>query len=208
MKYYSIVRGEEYDNLLKISLEGTILDVGGSKKSGYHELIQGKNKFIVINLDENCEPDYFVDIEKEYPFENNQFDHAICLNVLEHVYEFENTFSEQVRCVKSGGKIIIATPFMHHIHASPDDFLRYTDSAFKRMAKKNNCKIELIAPMGNGLFSLLFQSIGGSIPTTVLQALSKKICVGLDWFLNKISKRYRRLSSRIPLGYFVILEKV
>jgi SAM-dependent methyltransferase len=207
MKYYSIIRGQEYDNLSKLNLDGKILDVGGSKKSGYHELVKGKNEFIVINLDPTCQPDHFVDIEKSFPFENSSFDHAICLNVLEHVYEFEVTFGEQVRCVRSGGKIIVATPFIHHVHASPDDFMRYTESSFRRMAKKFDCEIDTLVPIGDGFFSLIFQTIGGSIPTTVLQATVKEFCVGLDKILNKLSKSYRKLTSRIPLGYFVVFTK-
>lgn len=207
MKYDSIVRGGEYEILKGFTLDGKILDVGGSKKSGYHQLIKGENSFTIINLSEECEPDIFVDIEKVFPFEDGQFDHSLCLNVLEHVYEFENAFSEQVRCVKQGGKIVIATPFMHNIHASPDDYLRYTDSAFKRMAQKYSCDIESIQPLGKGIFSFIFQSIGGSIPTTFLQAFCKWISVSLDSLFYKISSRYRRLANRIPLAYFVIMRK-
>lgn len=207
MKYHSIIRGLEYENLQKINLEGKVLDVGGSKKSGYHELIGGSATFDVVNLDQSCEPDYVFDIEKPFPISDQSYDHAVCLNVLEHVYEFENTFSEQVRCIKPGGMIVIATPFMHHIHASPDDYMRYTQSSFERMAKKYNCEIVQLTPLGFGLFSLIFQSVGGSLPTKVLQATVKSLFVSLDKFGNKISKRYRRLTSRIPLGYFVVMKK-
>lgn len=207
MKYSSIVRGSEYEILKRLILDGDILDVGGSKKSGYHKFVKGNNRFTIINLSQDCEPDYFVDIEHTFPFKDGQFDHALCLNVLEHVFEFENAFSEQVRCIKSGGKIVVAAPFMHNIHASPDDFLRFTDSSYRRLAKKYNCEIESINPLGKGLFSLIFQTIGGSIPTTILQATFKVISVSTDNVLCKISSRYRRLSARIPLAYFVIMRK-
>jgi SAM-dependent methyltransferase len=207
MKYYSIIRGQEYENLTKLKLDGRILDVGGSKKSGYHELIKGDNSFTVINISDNAEPDFFVDIEKRFPFDDNSFDHAICLNVLEHIYEFENAFSEQVRCVREGGTIVIATPFMHHIHASPDDYLRYTESAFRRMSDKFGCEIVQIKQLGDGFFSLCFQSIGGSIPTTFLQLSFKIMAINLDNFFNKLSRKYRKLTSRLPLGYFVVMIK-
>jgi SAM-dependent methyltransferase len=207
MKYFSIIRGAEYERLEKLSLDGEILDVGGSRRSGYHQLISGTNKFTVINIDSECEPDYFVNIEEQFPFEDGQFDNAICFNVLEHVYEFENVVSEQIRCIKPGGKIVIATPFMHHVHGSPDDYLRYTESAFKRMATKYDCSVEKIEQLGDGFFSLGFQCVGDAIPTTYLQFFFKVIAVSLDKFLNKISRRYRQLTSRLPLGYYVILEK-
>jgi SAM-dependent methyltransferase len=204
---YSIIRLAEYDHLSKLKLEGTILDVGGSKKSGYHELIKGNHNFTVINIDETCDPDLFVDIEKVFPFEDNSYDHAICLNVLEHVFEFENAFKEQVRCVKSGGKIVLAVPFMHYIHGSPDDYLRYTASAYRRLAVKYNVEIEDIYPLGEGLFSLVFQLVGGTLPTNFLRQALRKLSVFLDRSLNKVSKKYRKLASRIPLGYFVVFVK-
>lgn len=207
MTYYSIVRGEEYRNLAKIHLTGRVLDVGGSKKSGYRSLLQGDATFVGINLDPTCEPDFFVDIEKPFPFETGEFDHSVCLNVLEHIFEINTAFSEQVRCVRQGGTLIFATPFMHHIHASPDDYLRYTDSAYRRLAQKYNCTIVSIVPLGDGFFSLGFQSIGGSIPTFFLKSVFRSLAMHLDWFGNKISKHYRRLSARIPLGYFVVMTK-
>jgi SAM-dependent methyltransferase len=186
---------------------GKILDVGGSKKSGYHELLQGAPHFHVINLDPTCEPDTFVDIEKTYPFKDDEFDGAVCLNVLEHIFEFQNAFSEQVRCVKRGGKMIFATPFMHHIHGSPDDYIRYTESSYRRLADKYDCTIESITPLGYGFFSLGYQCVGGVVPTTFIKNILRVIAVSLDTFFNRISKRYQKLTSRIPLGYFVVMVK-
>lgn len=202
-----MLRELEYAQLTSLSVSGDVLDVGGSRNSGYQQLIKGDNEFYVINIDESCKPDEFVDIENKFPFEDCKFDHAICLNVLEHVFEFENVFTETLRVVKVNGKVVFAVPFMHHIHASPDDYLRYTESAYRRLAKKYNCDIETIAPLGHGFFCLVFQCIGESIPTTFLKLCFKKIAVHLDRFLNMISARYRKLSGRIPLGYYIIFIK-
>ncbi len=207
MKSYSIIRGEEYKKLSQLELDGNILDVGGSKHSKYHQLIKGKNKFTVINLDKNCEPDFFVNIEKKFPFKDGQFDHAICLNVLEHVYEFEHVISEQLRCIKPNGSIVIATPFMYHIHGSPDDYMRYTASAYRRVAEKLNCTISRIDPIGYGFFSLGSQCTGEALPTNILRTVVRSTAIFLDKSLNKISKKYRKLTNRIPLGYFVVLQK-
>jgi len=204
---YSILRQEEYAALQKVELHGLVLDVGGSKKSGYHNIVSGKNSFHVINLDENCEPDTFVDLEKKFPFDDEQFDHSLCLNVLEHIFNFENMFSEQVRCIKNKGYLVMATPFMHHIHGSPDDYLRYTQSSYRRLAEKNNCTIISITPLGFGFCSLMFQTIGGSLPTNILRQICKYFSINVDMFLNKISKKYRNLTEVIPLGYFVIMQK-
>jgi SAM-dependent methyltransferase len=204
---YSVIRREEYKYLSNLTLEGKILDAGGSKKSGYHELIKGDHEYTVINIEANCEPDVFVDIEKAFPFEDNSYDHAICLNVLEHLFEFENAFKEQVRCVKQGGRIVIAAPFLYMVHGSPDDYLRYTESSYRKLAEKYNAKIENIYPLGYGFFSLVFQLIGGIVPTNFLRQFLRRCAFLLDTFFNKISRKYRNLTRKIPLGYFVVFIK-
>ena len=146
-------------------------------------------------------------LKKPSLIEDGKFDHVICLNVLEHVFEFENAFKESVRCIKKGGNIIIATPFMHHIHGSPDDYLRYTESAYRQLAEKHNCTIESITPLGFGLFSLFYQTIGGAIPTNIARQTCKHVSIFLDKTLNKMSKSYKKLSKKIPLGYFVVMYK-
>ena len=203
----SIIREREYEILSELTLNGEILDVGGSKKSGYHELIKGEHTYFVVNLDSSCEPDLFHDIETPFPLEENKFDHAICLNVMEHIFESVHVFSEQVRCVKKGGLLIFATPMVYHIHGSPDDYLRYTASSYKRLAQKHNCTIVSIEPIGTGLFSLIFQTVEGGIPRGGLRRAGKWLALRLDSLFNKISKKYRILTERIPLGYMVIIQK-
>lgn len=208
MKNYSIIRGEEYRRLAMVTLTGKVLDVGGSKRSGYHELIKGENSFTVINIDKDCEPDFFVDVEKEFPFENDSFDGAVCLNVLEHVFEFENVVSETVRCLKRDALYVIAVPMLHHIHGSPDDYLRYTESALRRVLTKYGCDVQEVHALGSGFFSLGFQSIGGALPTDFLRLSLKKTAVFLDSKLSSISSKYKKLADRLPLGYFVIARKI
>jgi SAM-dependent methyltransferase len=208
MKTTSILRDCEYEEMAKLKLAGSILDVGGSKKSGYHELVAGDHTFHVINLDPTCEPDTFVDIENAFPFADGEFDGAICLNVLEHIFEVQNAFAETVRVVKVGGTLVFATPFMHHIHGSPDDYGRYTESHYRKMAAKYGCEVASITPLGAGFFSLGYQSVGGSLPTNLLRQATKRLALTLDGIGNRFSSRYRTLSARIPLGYFVVMTKV
>lgn len=207
-KNYSILRFEEYRNISEVQeLNGRILDVGGSKKSGYRKLFRGDIEYYTINIDTSCEPDMVVDIETKFPFDDDSFDHAICFNVLEHVYEFEHVVSETHRTMKSGGKYVIAVPFMYYRHGSPDDFFRYTESALRHLLEKQGFNVLKINPLGRGFFSLGFQIAGGFIPTNVLRQLFKHLSLNLDNILRFVSKRYRSLAHKIPLGYFVIAQK-
>ncbi|MEO0119271.1 MAG: methyltransferase domain-containing protein [candidate division WOR-3 bacterium] len=203
---FSIFRSEQYKIISKLVLNGTILDLGGSKKSGYHELLKGVHKIITANIDPETGCDLIFDIQDPFPIKDNEIDHVICLNVLEHVFRFQNVFPEVFRVLKKGGNFILTVPFMYQIHNSPDDFFRYTKSSLSRLLKDNGFKIIKIEEIGLGLFSLFFQILGGAFPMLVRNFL-KKFCIMLDKFFLRFSKRYRRLSHRIPLGYFVIAKK-
>jgi SAM-dependent methyltransferase len=197
----SVIREAEYKALQNLELNGVILDVGGGSTSEYHQLLQGEHTFYAINISEQSKPDTLVDIEKTFPLENARFDHAICMNVLEHVFEFENVIRETSRVVKPGGSIILATPFLYKIHGSPDDYLRYTASAFRRIAQKYELEIVTITPLGFGFFSAGIQLLRPIIPAGFLWVCAKRITMTIDGVCNKIVPGYKTLSNQIPLGY-------
>lgn len=207
ISHLSVIREAEYKALQNIKLDGVILDVGGGKKSEYHALLQGDHSFYSINLYESSEPDLIVDIEYAFPIQNEIYDHAICMNVLEHVFEFENVISETARVIKRGGKIVLATPMVYKIHGSPDDYLRYTESALRRVAKKYALSVESVEPLGFGFFSLGAQLLRAAIPSGIIWVICKKIAKGLDRFFNAVLPGYKTLSKQIPLGYVTILTK-
>lgn len=204
----SIVRDGEHYNAGNLSLDGDILDVGGVHGAEYQNRIKGNHTFTVINIDEHTKPDYVGDIEHPFPFADDTFDHTVCFNVLEHVFDVHTAFSEQVRCVKKGGTLVFATPFMHHIHGSPDDFARYTDSFYYKMAKTYGCEVLSIERMGYGFFSLVYQCLHRGIPGAFLKRICKRIAITFDSVLSKVSRGYKiYLNEKIPLGYFVVMRK-
>jgi SAM-dependent methyltransferase len=203
----SIFRDAIYDEVKKVTLSGRVLDIGGSKKSAYPSLFKGNFSLFVVNIDPQCEPDQIIDAEVVFPFSNGEFDGVVCLNVLEHLFRAEHAFAEAVRVTKSGSRLVFATPFMYYIHGSPDDYARYTASYYRKLAALYGCEISALKPLGVGYFSLGYQCIGGSIPTNLLRQFFKRLAIGTDRVLYRVSKRYRRLADRIPLGFFVILEK-
>lgn len=207
MKNYSIIREIEYNKISKLNLNGNILDIGGSKRSGYHDLISGEHTMTTVNINASYGCDLVFDVQEVFPLKDNSFDNVLCFNVLEHIYKYENVFDECSRVLKSGGKFISATPFMHHVHGSPDDYFRYTKSSLELLLQENEFENIEIEEMGYGLFSLIFQVVGGAIPTNFLRAIFKNLSIFIDKFFLKISSKYRVLTKRIPLGYFVIATR-
>lgn len=205
-KNYSIIRTCEYEKLKKTKTHGNVLDIGGSTKSGYHSLLQGAEKITTVNIDPQYGCDLVFDIQKPFPLESNSFDTVVSMNVLEHIFDFQPVFSEVYRVLKPGGQFVSSTPFMFHVHGSPDDYFRYTESALRALAAKYGFFVERVEVLGYGVFSLLWQTVGGAIPTVILRYLGKNISIQLDKILLHF-RPFRQLRNRIPLGYFWVFRK-
>lgn len=208
MKTYSIMRGHQYEELAKVTLTGKVLDLGGSKKSGYQNIVKGEHEFVTVNIDENYGYDLKFNIEEGFPLEDSSFDNALSMNLIEHIFDTHNIFAETSRVLKPGGLFVSAVPYMHHVHGSPDDFVRYTDSAYRKFADKYGFEVIYMEPLGYGVFSLLFQTltIYKTLPFALLFNFVKYVFVSLDKLLLMIPY-YKRLANTIPLGYFWIMKK-
>lgn len=204
---YTIIREEEYKALSKMILNGSILDLGGSNKAGYQELIGGEHKFVTVNFDEAYGCDLVFDIEKKFPMEDGVHSHVISLNVLEHIYNFHNVINESFRVLKKDGSVLFITPFFFQIHGSPDDYFRYTESALLRAFKEAGFVDIEIKKISYGLFSALYQVIGGGIRPLFIKEALKKFSIGLDNFIARLSPRYERVKSRIPIGFILTARK-
>lgn len=202
---YSIIRTEEYSRLKKVKFFGTVLDLGGSKTAGYHELISGVEKIITTNIDPK-KYDIYLDVEKKFPFADLSVDCVIALNLVSYVFDYENMFKEVSRLIRKDGVFVIAAPFMMHIHGAPEDYYRFTKSFYIKILAKYGFELEQVDELGFGLFSLFFQTIGSAIPTQPFRRVIQTLCVSADKLLLNF-RSYRRLRCRIPLGYFIVAHK-
>ena len=200
----SLFRKLQYQKLAKVELNGKVLDLGGSRKSGYHELFQGSPEFVVANISKHYGFDVYVDLEKKFPFENESFDNAIAINLIEHIYDYKNVFSETQRVLKSGGLLVFTIPFLFHKHGCPDDYNRFTDEALKKIAQEHNFDVIVIEELGEGIFSVFYQML--PIPN-LIRPFFELLFVSMDKSLLAVSKGYRKLKKEYPLGYFAIYKK-
>ena len=51
------------------------------------------------------------DLNKPVPIKANSFDNIICIEVLEHVFNFQNVLNEAYRMLKPGGTFIVGVPY-------------------------------------------------------------------------------------------------
>lgn len=205
----SLLRELEYKILNRTTLSGKILDLWGSRKSWYHELIQWNHEFTVVNISEEYGYDLNFDIQEHFPLDNESYDNIIAINVLEHIYKHQNVINESFRVLKEWWKCISITPFIFNVHGSPDDYFRYTWSALMNIFtdagfKKENIEITEI---GEGIFSAFYQMISWIIPTQILKYIFRVIFVGTDRLLSKLSIKYKKLMKSYPLWYIICVTK-
>ncbi len=67
--------------------------------------------------------DYHYDIH-DLKFENDSFDAAVCISILEHIPFPQKAISELCRVLKPGGQIWIQLPFAYPYHEGPYDYWR------------------------------------------------------------------------------------
>ena len=215
MQTYSILRRLEDDCLSKIVLTGRTLDLGGHRGSSYFSKLKTTQAVEIANFDEHnpnthklpSGAEHVFDFEKPFLLDRATFDAVLCVNVLEHVYDYRNLLSESYRILKTGGSIYITVPFFFNIHGSPDDYFRYTRSSLKRMLQDAGYTSVTIQELGEGPCSAIFQNFGGSLPTNVLRIACMHGAVIIDKFFSRISMRYATIRKRVPLGYFVSAQK-
>ena len=106
------------------------LDIGCGNKY-YNDLFTNK---INIDIDKNRQPDIVASVY-DLPFNDNEFDNILCLEVLEHLFEPAKAIAEMNRVLKPDGKLILSTRFIFPLHDAPEDYFRYTKYGLQRLFK-------------------------------------------------------------------------
>ena len=144
---YFIIRYNLFKGIRKFSksfISGKLLDFGcGSKpyKSFFKvdEYI-GLDTYNSGHSHENENIDVLYD-GKKIPFDDNTFDYIFSSEVLEHVFNINDTMLELNRVLKTNGKMLITLPFIWGEHEQPHDFARYTSFGLKSILEKNGFEI-------------------------------------------------------------------
>ncbi|MBS1737434.1 MAG: class I SAM-dependent methyltransferase [Bacteroidetes bacterium] len=91
---------------------------------------------------------------KQLPFENEKFDCAILIEVLEHVPDATSVLKELFRVLKPGANVLITVPFLWNLHDVPNDEFRYTPFSMKRICENAGFVIEKMEGLGGWHASL------------------------------------------------------
>jgi ubiquinone/menaquinone biosynthesis C-methylase UbiE len=108
---------------------GRLLDIGCGNKPFLKYTQKHVSEHIGLDHHDSPHGKESVDVfgyADDLPFENSSFDTILLTQVIEHIENPKNVFSEVSRVLKSDGVLIISWPFLYPIHEAPRDFYRYT----------------------------------------------------------------------------------
>jgi SAM-dependent methyltransferase len=123
---------------------GRLLDVGCGRKP-YKEFFN-VCEYVGMDVDQsghshvNEEIDIFYD-GKNFPLQDEEFDHVLSSQVFEHVFTPSLFISEINRVLKPGGTLILSVPFVWDEHEQPYDYARYSSYGLKTILQENNFTI-------------------------------------------------------------------
>lgn len=193
-----------YKKLSTLSLSGKVLDLGGSRKSHYHEFFKDA-QIEVANMDAEYGYDVLMDLEKPIELPVATYEGLLCINTLEHILNASQLVSESHRILKEGGTMITAVPFMHHIHPCPHDYWRFTDETLHHLFINAGFKEVEITPIAPGIIGMIAQVLYNILYFSLLRKIVVMSALAVDKVLS-LSKRYRNLASRYVLGYVVVAK--
>jgi SAM-dependent methyltransferase len=163
----TLLRRAEHQALSRVTLHGKVLDLGGDHRSRSRDFIRGGAKFTIVNMSPETKPDILHDLEKPLPFSDTMFDGVLLVNVLEHIFNYQQLLAESARVLKPGGQVVVVVPFLFPMHPSPHDYWRFTGEALAKIladAGFHNIKVE---PLGGGVFSARYLSIDRLMPSPI-----------------------------------------
>lgn len=209
----SLLRLEEHRALSGITLSGRVLDLGGDKNSNYLRFFKGTFETFTVNMAPATKPDLVHDLEQKLPLADASYDHVLLINVLEHIFNYQQLLVESARVLKSGGTLVIVVPFLFPYHPSPGDYRRFSASALEKELSQVGLQSITVSPLGGGVFETAYLLIDRLLPK-LLRAINfytvRFVAVGLDRLLETVGRMARKKyqASDYALGFVAIGNKI
>ena len=206
-----------YDEAIRTYARGDLIDLGCGNVPLYLAYKDRVNSITCVDWPATRHKldhlDHELDLTQRLPFPDSSFDTIILSDVLEHIPDPGQLWSEMYRILAPGGTAIVNTPFLYWVHEAPHDYFRYTEYALQRFADNSGFDVISLEPIG-GLPEVLADFIAKKprvIP--VIGHLFRKptsiLIQKITWvFVHGPGKSLsRKTSKRFPLGYFMIVQK-
>jgi SAM-dependent methyltransferase len=204
----SICRILQSWELQKYTIKGkNVLEIGGmpSSRNNFFTFLKKKTDTKIFYADKFEKNTIKIDLEKRNSLKK-KFDNILVFNVIEHIFDTENSIKEIDSFLNQNGQLIGSTPFIYRIHYAPNDYLRFTHQYFEKILIKR-FKYMKVKSLGFGPFvacySLLFDFVK-IIP--FLPNIFLSISIFLDFILSLFYKK-NKLSTLYPVALFFYCKK-
>lgn len=200
------------------AFSGTLLDVGCGKMP-YRDLIcrgnQKVEKYIGLDLAESSIHNTSVaDLHwdgKTIPLPDQSVGSAMATEVLEHVFDPQETLAEIFRVLQPGGAFFFTVPFLWPLHEVPYDAYRYTPFALKHHLEKAGFETITLHPLG-GWHASMAQMLGLWVTESGLTGTRKKWATKLALKIIPVLLKWDRTEDpfrqhAMNTGYYGIARK-
>lgn len=181
-----------FSNATYIGVEMKARSEHGSRKNGANVLYDGKH----------------------LPFFDGVFDHIVCNQVLEHVFEPKPFLDELNRVLRPGGSVLLTVPFVWDEHEQPYDFARYSSFGLRHLADCSGFEVvESTRTLADGsLFAQMWLAYWFKVIRRYdrTQVVGKVLLAGISVFTNMIGILAAALLPKNPDLYLdnaMILKK-
>lgn len=193
-----------YAALSTCPVQGVVIDLGGDRRSGYHELLRGAERFETVNIAGEPAPDHAFDLEKPFELGSASYDTVLALNIMEHIYNHEQFLSECRRVLKPEGMLVLAVPFLMQVHPSPKDYYRYTEQALRALCEKAGLQNVRVTAIGKGPFTAASNVLHNPVSKIPLVASVLTMLGGfLDDAISLFDTKGTYSREKYPLGYLL-----
>ena len=190
----------------KLEINSDFLDLGSTQsETNVSNYVKNKGLRTYANLSTNFKDQNYINLET-YPNEiKKKFKAIFLMNVLEHIKNTNNCFNNINDILDSDGIVYGSTPFLFHIHQSPNDYFRFTKQFLEEFLKEKGYKDIEVKILGTGIFCNMYSSLFNLtkiIP--FLNVIIFSLAIIFDKVLNIFLKNIKDIN---PLGYFFIAKK-
>lgn len=124
-------------------LTGDIVDVGCGTKP-YRHLVPA-DRYVGLDYESPLRREAgLADVYYDggtFPLADDEFDGALCSQVLEHVFNPDEFLNEINRVLRPGGNLVLTVPFVWDEHEQPHDCARYSSFGLKAMLERAGFEI-------------------------------------------------------------------
>lgn len=183
---------------------GSCIDIGGATTSSYQGIIPVDrfDRMDTVNIVPESGANIIADATA-IPVPDASYQHALCLNLLEHVEDPRAVLRELARVLAVDGIGYLYIPFLVRVHPDPTDYQRLTPQGLERDIRASGLDCISIQPAAGGPFAASFSQIHFMFPRWLALPILRAVFSLDAW----IARAKPQLSEAWPLAFYVKVKK-